>query len=238
MKHYFITGTGSGLGKALAELLLSEHKVTGISRSNSISHPNFTFIQADLSRPGSVEKIALEFPSSSDEVVLINNAGMIGEIDRVGSLSNSHYEQLFHLNVIALTQLCDRFLSRAKNKNYPCLIINISSGAAKSAIPSWAAYCASKAAVDAFTEVLAVELKEVGADHIRAFSFYPGIIDTPMQAHIRTANASGFSSLIRFQEYKNKGELHTPAFVAEKLLGIFRKPETITTTVVNLREYC
>ena len=59
MKHFFITGTSRGIGKALAETLLENdnNEVTGISRTRSIKHPNYKHITTDLSNLSDTESI-------------------------------------------------------------------------------------------------------------------------------------------------------------------------------------
>lgn len=237
MEHYFITGTGSGIGKSLAEKLVKDAKVTGLSRSNSIHHPNFTFYKTDLSRPAALENFSFALPDHCERAVLINNAGSVGAINRAGRLNDRHFEEVFYLNLITLAQLCNRFLNEATVKTYPCLIINISSGAANHPIPSWSAYCAAKAGVDMFTRVLDAELKEVKNTNTRVFSFHPAVVDTGMQTHIRSADEDNFSSKIRFNKLYEEGELLSPDFVAEKLLGIFKDPEQIVSPIVSIRDF-
>jgi benzil reductase ((S)-benzoin forming) len=100
--------------------------------------------------------------------------------------------------------------------NQKITILNISSGAATRAIPGWASYCASKAALDRFSETIYLEEKEKGRN-IRVFSLAPGVIDTDMQSTIRSADAQDFSSLETFQNLKLNKELISSQEIAEKL---------------------
>lgn len=220
MKIY-ITGVSKGIGKALAEHFLSMgHTVVGIGRSHVIVHPNFSFIQRDLSRLEEVKKI--EFSSDENEVMLINNAGVIGNIKRVSDQESPDMEEVMTVNTLTPMYLIHQFL-RQLPESATLTILNISSGAANRPIPSWAAYCASKIALDRFSETVYLEEKEKNRD-LRIYSIAPGVIDTSMQEKIRSTAPNDFSSLNNFVAMKENHELQSVETTVTKLMKLLDLP--------------
>lgn len=216
-----ITGVSRGLGEALVQTFLAEgHEVTGIGRSCEITAPGFSFIRLDLSDWRQVEDFNFA-PFPSGEVLLINNAGVLGEIRRTSSLDQDISGEVMQVNVVAPIQLT-RKLARICGDSIPFALVNISSGAGQRPIPSWAAYCASKAALNLFSETFYLEEKELGRN-TRVYAVSPGVIDTNMQQHIRTAPAEEFSSSDNFRNLKKNGELESPSRISGKLLKLLDK---------------
>jgi benzil reductase ((S)-benzoin forming) len=212
--HIYITGVSSGIGEALAnQYLKAGHSVTGIGRGHSIHHPNFSFQFLDLMDVKAVQ--SFQFDLSQDSLVLINNAGQIGAIQRISEQTESDIEAVMTVNTIAPMLLCQQFLKQVPLTT-PQTIVNISSGAANRAIPAWASYCASKIALDRFSETIDLEEKERGRN-LRVFSIAPGVIDTPMQEKIRAASATDFSSHANFVQLKKANDLTTAEQTATKI---------------------
>jgi len=221
--HIFITGISKGLGKEFVDYFLTAgHQVTGIGRSHSFDHPNFTFIQCDLSNV--IEVKSIKFNSKENELVLINNAGVIGNIKRVSEQNESDIEEVMTVNAISPMILCQQMLRQTPLEN-KLTIINISSGAANRPIPSWAAYCSSKIALDRFSETIYLEEQENGRN-IKVFAVAPGVIDTPMQEKIRATNKVDFSSLDNFRSLHENGELTTTNDAVNKLVKLIQKKES------------
>lgn len=220
-KTYIITGISRGIGKALAEHFLSKnHFVIGIGRSHSIEHENFHFQKLDLLDAGAISDLQLPV-IESDEIILINNAGIIGEIERISSMEKDCIAEIMQVNVIAPIQLT-RKLSKICTKNQQFTVVNISSGAGKRPIPSWAGYCASKAAIDLFSQTFLLEERELGKA-TKVYSVAPGVIDTGMQIEIRAAKESSFSSSENFQKLKIDNKLETPKRIAMKIDELLKK---------------
>lgn len=232
MKQFFITGTSSGIGKALCEKALDEgHKVTGISRRNRIDHPNYRHLTYDLSNYDNYHLINFNVNRQASEIILVNNAGWLGEVKPLAKINPKFIERAFQINVIAPGILSKLFLEQTADTGQKRVVLNISSGAANYAVPSWSTYCASKAAIDSFTRVMQLDHPDV-----RCYSIAPGIVDTEMQGEIRALENQHFPDKQRFVDYKNKGELSDPREVAAKLLTIVNKPETAPDSVFSLRD--
>ena len=129
-KVALITGTGSGIGKALAELLLSEnYLVFGYSRTNQIENKNFTFTTIDLSNLQEVQKMQFPNVDVASDVLLVNNAATIGSIIPINKKSENEIIGEYNLNIISPTLLSRKFIN-AYADNIK-LLINIGSGAGK-----------------------------------------------------------------------------------------------------------
>ena len=212
----FITGVSRGLGQALTEEYLAEgHEVYGIGRSSSIQAEKYTFLSCNLASWSEVEALPLEIAAGS-EVLLINNAGIIAPVQRLSDQEQDHAQEIFQVNTIAPIQLMRKFLRECEARDAQLTILNISSGAGRRAIPSWANYCASKAALDMFSETLQLEEREKGKK-TRIYAVAPGVIATDMQENIRNSKPKDFSSLETFQQLFEDDQLQSPAETARKL---------------------
>lgn len=235
-KIAYVTGSSKGIGKAISELLLSnDYHVYGVSRTNTINHHHFFPIHLDLSDLKAVE--AFYFDSLGKEVLLINNAGAIGEIAPVGSIPNHTISNVMQINSIAPQILMNKFINTYRE--YPQIkghILNISSGAGKYPIDAWATYCASKAALDLFSETVKLEFQLHDLKHLFIHSVAPGVVDTEMQQQIRNAKPEAFKSLEKFIQLKAQNELNEPEIVAEKLFEIIQNPSRFDKTILSLRD--
>lgn len=233
MNLFYITGTSSGIGLALANLLLQDknNTVVGISRRNTIKHPQYHHVVHDLSTP-ILMNIFETVDSSYQKIVLVNNAGMVGPIVFTGNQSYEQILQNYTVNLAAPTLLCNNFIATYKNHSALKVIINVSSGAGKQAIESWSTYCASKAALDMLSKVIQLEHPE-----FKVFAVAPGIVDTEMQDHIRNANSKDFPHLDRFISYKKNNELSTTNQVAKKYLKLVEEPELFDQVIFSVRDF-
>ncbi len=237
MKVYYITGTSRGIGKALAEHILSlpDTKVIGLARNHTIQHANYKHVDIDLSNTSFTANFYFEQHTEATEIVLVNNSGVIGDIARFGDIDNEKIVEAMHVNLIAPFILSNNFVKAYSALTIPLTILNISSGAARNPVDAWGAYCTSKAGVDMFSRVLSVEQEILGRKNLRCLSLAPGIIDTVMQDSIRAANPEEFSRHAEFVALKEEGKLVTPETLAPLILQALGKQDFDKVTV-DLRE--
>ena len=109
---------------------------------------------------------------------LINCAG-IGYSQPLRELTEQEYENVLATNVKGLMFATKTFLDLLKDQTG--IICNISSIAGIKGFSEWSLYCASKFAVEGFTQSIRHELRPRG---IRVMSVRPGSVDTPIYAHL------------------------------------------------------
>lgn len=240
MNYYFITGTGRGIGKALAEHLLQNENnyVYGLSRSNEISHDNFQHVQIDLNKVNEVKNFEYPELKDSESIILINNAASSGEAKHLGKRDQDLIISDYNVNIISPSLLMNIFLKCFQNENCKRIILNISSGAGKRAIESWSIYCSSKSALEMISEVTALEQKLKHPDNpVHVFAVGPGVVDTKMQDELRKVDPDDFSMVGQFIEFKEKGELADPKDIAKKLTQIIDDPAKFDKVSFSVKDF-
>ncbi|MGV3587966.1 MAG: SDR family NAD(P)-dependent oxidoreductase [Adhaeribacter sp.] len=238
MEYYFITGTSKGIGKALTEAILQNDNtyVYGISRNCAVKHARYHHLHFDLSDTTALRNnlhkvfVPLKAP---EKIVLVNNAGVLGEIGYIGSQPTDNFEFVFDVNVIGPAILMNTFLSAYYDQQCPKIILNISSGAGKRPMDGWSAYCASKAALDMLSLTCQKEQELLGTG-VKVFSLAPGVVDTAMQAHIREAESDQFSELERFKGLKENKELLEPEVVGNKLFKFIQNTDSYKEVMLRI----
>lgn len=241
MKYYFVTGSSKGIGLALVKKLLEngENYVVGFSRSSNINHERFRHISLDLADVNSLKSQVegyFDVGQVPDQVVLINNAGSLGEVGYVGELTSASIPDIYNLNLIAPAILMNAFIQKFKGSASEMLIVNISSGAGSYPVDGWSGYCATKAALNMLSQVIAAE-QAIRGDRLRIFSLAPGVVDTDMQEKIRNTNAEQFSGVEKFVQYKKNSELSSPEKVAAKIMVLLENPHKFKDVMQDVRSF-
>jgi len=190
MKRVFITGASSGIGLAMAKLLVAEgHEVWGTSRNleRLPKLPRLHAVLLDLSDRHSIDEAfnaALAEAGYFD--VLINNAGA-GHFDPAELVPMETIASQFQLLVFGQIQLMQLALHHMQARGEG-LIINVTSLASRLPVPFMAAYNAAKAAMASFTMSIQLEL---GNSRVHIVDLQPADIRTEFnQGVIKSTNAN------------------------------------------------
>lgn len=174
-------GIGAGVAKAFGEAGAHVALAYGRDRDGAervaaeieASGGRALTVQCDLANTADIEAMVAQTVAAFGPVqVLVNNAGVF-EYKPLRDITETHFHSLFNVNVLGL--LMATRLAVANFAPAGGSVINISSLAARADAPGRAVYTATKAAVNAITKVLALELAE---RNIRVNAIMPGYVDT------------------------------------------------------------
>ncbi|KAF3691453.1 L-xylulose reductase [Channa argus] len=179
-KRALVTGAGKGIGRATAlALTRCGAKVVAVTRTqddlNSLVQecPSITPVCVDLADWGAA-KAALEDVGPID--LLVNNAAC-ANLQPFLEVTPEQFDQSFNVNVKAVLHVSQIVARAMKARGSGGSIVNVSSQASQCAIRDHAVYCATKAALDMLTKVMALEL---GPYQIRVNSVNPTVVMTKM----------------------------------------------------------
>lgn len=223
MNAAIITGVSRGLGEALAARLLSlEWTVVGVGRKSAarLRGDHYRFVEVDLADTHTIEaKLSEPFAdiarSRPSTVICINNAAVAGPIGVGGRVHHAGVATSFAINLVAPTVIAHLFSRIFTDAAQDRRIVNVSSGAAQSPLPGSAVYCTSKAGLEMLTRTLAAEQ---GPDGIRVVSLRPGIIDTEMQAFMRSHGDDVLPTAAMFKGFHEQRQLVAPDVAAAKIV--------------------
>jgi NAD(P)-dependent dehydrogenase (short-subunit alcohol dehydrogenase family) len=193
-----ITGAGSGIGRATAELFSAEGAAVGVvDMSADAAEETVAKITAAGGRAlalvadvTSAEQVAAVVAQAASEFgrldLLYNNAG----VDSRGSVAEAteeDWDRCFAVNVKG-TFLCSKAAIPHLRDAGGGAIINQGSVAGLVAVPNFAAYCAAKGAVVSLTRSMAIDL---APQRIRVNAICPGTVFTPLMEPMLRARGDG-----------------------------------------------
>jgi len=220
----WITGASSGIGAALADAAPARARVIGVARRPP---PRGEHLPADLADPGAwaafgahVDAVLRERPARA---TLLHFAGTLGPIGPASVTDPAEYERSVLLNAASGQVLGATFLRACRHAGVPATIVMCSSPAATSARAGAAQYCAGKAALEAWTRAVALELSGDAQGDV-VFSVVPYGVDTPMVRAAMAAPATELPLGELFRAAAAADRLARPADVAGEIWALVAAP--------------
>jgi NAD(P)-dependent dehydrogenase (short-subunit alcohol dehydrogenase family) len=236
MRIWFITGASRGFGSLIAaEALAKGDTVVATARDPSAVlnalgwHPRLLALPLDVTNETQARAAAAKTAEQFGRIdVLVNNAGY-GLLGGVEEASGQEVERVFGTNVFGLlnaTRAVLPYMRKARGGH----VINLSSIGGYTSYSGWGIYCATKFAVEALSESLALELAPLG---VRVTVVEPGYFRTDF-----LSSQSLSSTAIRIDDYAetvgamrsfaaaaNRQQPGDPARLAKAIMTLVESPE-------------
>ncbi|HSV78126.1 MAG TPA: SDR family oxidoreductase [Ramlibacter sp.] len=187
-----VTGASSGLGAGILRVFAGMGAtVVGCARRADRGAAlaaelregghDATFLEADITNDADRRRVVQACIERSGRLdVLINNAGLLGEVAAIEDTDLDDWNQVLSVNVTAAFALCQLALPHMRRQR-DGLILNISSINAVVGVTHMAAYCTAKAGLTHLTRVIAAETQP---DNVRANAIILGGVRTEMTDHL------------------------------------------------------
>ncbi|MCC7416553.1 MAG: SDR family oxidoreductase [Acidobacteria bacterium] len=233
-KVAIVTGGSRGIGLAIARALVRDgaHVVITARGAGALAEARRDL---DGAGPGRVETLGADVTRAGDMArtvaaaaerfggldILITNAG-VGAFAEVEAMTPEQWSTVIDTNLTGVFNAC-RAAIPAMRRRGGGFIVNISSLAGANAFKGGAAYCASKAGLNAFSEALMQELRY---DGIRVSYVMPGSVATGFAGHSAAPGGAGS----RDDDWKI-----APDEVAEVVIHLLKHPRRSLPSRVELR---
>lgn len=202
-KSVLITGASRGIGEACARLLAANNMslvlaarsisdITALAKELNPDGSRVIAIECDVSRYEDLAKAVDSAVTHFGKLdILINNAGLIEPIAPIHESDPKQWSYVLDVNTKGVYYGIHAALKQMLPQGGGT-IINVSSGAASSALEGWSHYCASKAAALSLTRCTDVEYRAQG---INVLGISPGTVATEMQIAIKQSGINPVSKL-------------------------------------------
>ena len=192
-KVAIITGSGSGIGQAIAERFASEGADVVIDYRDAKDGPDQTIsiikaaggkavaVQADVTSLTDTKNLVDQAYAQLGRCdILVNNAG-IEKHAAFCDVTEADYDAVLDVNLKGAFFLTQTFVKRLRDAKKPGAVINVSSVHEDMVFPNFTSYCVSKGGMRMMMRNLAVELGPLG---ITVNNIAPGAIHTPINASL------------------------------------------------------
>lgn len=236
-----ITGTSSGFGRLIAETLahkrfhvfatMRNRKTRNAGAARELEQLaereslNLHVLELDVTQDASVEEAVGEVTVKSGRIdAVVNNAGY-GIMDLSETVTTAQAQRQLDVNFFGVLRM-DRAVLPVMKRQGSGLLLHISSGGGRLAIPGMGLYCASKFAMEALAETYRYELASQGIDSV---ILEPGAYSTPIADKLEQGDdperKAGYGEMAK-----------VPASVLQKIRSSHANPQDIADKVLQIIE--
>lgn len=229
-----VTGGGSGIGRACAELFAGEGAKVVIADIDeqagrtAAADVGGLYLQVDVSDPSSVEAMIKTTVEKFGRVdILMNNAGIDGDHAVTGDSSIENWKRVTSINMDGVYYGM-KYALPVMVEQKGGVILNTASTVGMNALPGLPSYSASKAGVIQLSKAAAIEY----AWHkIRVNAICPSVVDTPLLRHLIASTPDPEAARMGFEHLNPMPGMVTADAVAKAALFLVSDDSSFITAV-------